>query len=513
MIDFKSRYVITDEQWRDHCKSKLDQYLNDPGDGITDRNDYNAATLAYINFLKTGDVETYIESSNKHGHPVGWSEIFQSNPTRNYEDFIRNIQLFWNWVLELPSERIENKHRHKEPKLENYFWSVVSHLYGGGALEDGVITNKLFLETFGEEFQPEVSFPYELGKEKWIPHMVINPQDMFIDIMNCMSWHLFKETDGFYNGIVVGCTDYWLSIVPHLGDDFFSKSGFFSLTMDAEKLLADKMGEDEKFITFRQLSVRSFFGQLYGFNIGEENTDYIQNDPELANYIKARFAQFDLPAEYYEFIAFLHRHNENALYASEGGEQEELKTEPVEIEEFIEPDEDEYKETELTFALRDYCTKHSFEIDDDKILRVRPGADWEIEDELCYMFQGIGGTAATESGTEPVEFLPSYVAVGLAQVDCQQWEVKTCTSDDGWMNATLLLENGETSEIYEMFISRVNNSDWVPEGFDEGMQKFCEIHASKTLKFLYSDGEFRMLPVSRQQLIELDKIISSFPDV
>jgi len=122
---------------------------------------------------------------------------------------------------------------------------------------------------------------------------------MFIDIMNCMSWHLFKEADGFYNGIVVGCTDYWLSIVPYLGEHFFSKSGYFSLEHDRKSYYSDKLGEEDESIFRMQRSVRKFFGQLHGFSVDKDNHEYVQNDPELADYIRARFAQFDLPAEYY----------------------------------------------------------------------------------------------------------------------------------------------------------------------------------------------------------------------
>jgi hypothetical protein len=59
MIDFESRYVVSDQQWQKYCEDRLEQYVNDPGDGtipVDELNDHNAATLAYIDFLKTGDI-------------------------------------------------------------------------------------------------------------------------------------------------------------------------------------------------------------------------------------------------------------------------------------------------------------------------------------------------------------------------------------------------------------------------------------------------------------------------
>jgi hypothetical protein len=512
MIDFESRYVVSDQQWQKYCEDRLEQYVNDPGDGtipVDELNDHNAATLAYIDFLKTGDISAYIDSANKNSHPIGWSSVFESNPSRDYDEFISNIQLFWRWVLEFPSSRIENSHLYDAPKVDNCFWGPVYSLSSGGGIADGPISNRLFLEVFGSEFQSNIQFPFPLGSNDWFPKTIIDSEEFFFRIMGALEYHLFEKPKGIHRGIVAGVTDYWLSIIPHLGADFFSNTGYFSLEHDEERYCNDKMGSDEELVFTMQRCLRRFFGQLHGFNVDEDNAEYVQNDPELADYIKARFAQFDLPVEYYEFIAFIHRHKENAMNASEGPIKEEPKVEVVKVEELaVPPEPEEHLETELTFALREFCAKHSFKVNDDLILSVQPGAPWEIEEGLYSMFKDFGALASTESGFEPVEFLPSYVLAGLRQIDCGNWKVLTCISEDGWMNATVILETEDGSLTYEMYVERVNNSDWVPEGLENALQLFAKDYSPKTLKFLYSDAEFLMLPLTESQMVELNDIVN-----
>lgn len=113
--------------------------------------------------------------------------------------------------------------------------------------------------------------------------------------------------------------EYWFSIIPVIRDSFFSQSGYFGLEMDGEAYLNYEMDENEENVYRHQDLIRSFFGLINGYKVRrEEDTDeFVDNDPEIVEYIRVRFSEMDLPNEYHNLMDLLHRHKENALDVSE----------------------------------------------------------------------------------------------------------------------------------------------------------------------------------------------------
>lgn len=312
MIKYFDRLNVTDQQWRQYVDKQLADFQYSQTSDDLDAT-HHPAYQPSCDFLKTGEIAPLLHTAERDGFVVNWRMVAKTNPSREFDVYISNIQQYWAWLLEDKASRIPNQHMLEEPVEQSYFWQqMVFFSAQNDGIRDPAISQKLFNCIYGEAFQPDISYLISQANPEWQAERQLIPMVMFEVIMHQLNIYLFHEpVVEIGHAMPLVALEYWFSIIPHIKESYFIHSGYLSTSIRMEEYYDEELDDDEEELVRSQLRTREFFALLNDCIVGPGPDEPIHNDPEVAHYILQRFKQIDLPDEYHRFIEFLHANKGN----------------------------------------------------------------------------------------------------------------------------------------------------------------------------------------------------------
>jgi len=312
MKTFEKTIIVTEQEWQERRKAVWQRELESWTRSRAVDPDYEGDP-ALEDFFWSGNIERFIHAKVKQGDMPGrfWGWVLKAEPTRNYEALVRSIRIFWEWVLEDPSERLPNNSRSEKMPAQELFEKPIQRLGSVNTpILDPICSARLFKECYGETFQAETVFPYPLGKEGWQPVLRSDPEDRFWKLQSSLSDYLFKEKQDIKVRQSPALVEHWFSTIPLLTDHRMYHTFLYE---------DEDHPSYEKNLVNKQWTIRSFLANLYDYNVWYEDgiESVTHNDPELENYIKDRLNAMEMPDEYHQLLEFIHKHKEDCVFESE----------------------------------------------------------------------------------------------------------------------------------------------------------------------------------------------------
>lgn len=317
-MNITNRLKVTDQQWKEYSHGKLLAYQSSQCNMDIDVTSHPAYQPT-CTFIQSGELQPLLDAAEERNFEINWSLVAQINPSRRFESYIENIQIFWAWVLERPIDRIPNRHMLSEPAEQEYFWQQMMPFsaYDQG-IRDPRIGMLLFEMMYRDQFGSGPCYRIEKCNPHWEAKFAINKGDMFLAIMHHLSIYLFHEPAGqIGNAMPLIGLEYWLSLISEISEEYFCNSGYFELEMKTQEYRRYELNEHEDRVYLEQERARKFFGNLHGYQVRwREEGEPLQNDPEVAQYILQRLEKMNLPDQYGRLVDFLHAHKERSLEIS-----------------------------------------------------------------------------------------------------------------------------------------------------------------------------------------------------
>lgn len=238
--------------------------------------------------------------------------VFEATPFTKLEDYLDNIKIYWEWVLEYPQER-GNKANLERSVSERLLGKMQYY-----ALESAYLTYELkrdlFFWFFGKAYCSERLFPMPLGPDQWQPEITLDVDWVCSILMSCIRKYLMGY-EGHHEENLNGqdYIDYFLSIYPHMS------AKCFALNCCTDRFYEENGKQIN--LTGYQFSNRWFIAGLHNIlTVCEEEEEIdrlVIHDQKALNYLKECLDNIDMPNEYYELEKFVIKHGEDCIDASE----------------------------------------------------------------------------------------------------------------------------------------------------------------------------------------------------
>lgn len=316
-MDIEDRLVVSDQEWADYAAVQLAEFQDSQtSDGI-DATHLPSYQPTY-DFIESGELAPLLSAAEKDGFAVDWRVVAKTNPGREQDAYINNIQNYWAWLLDDKETRIPNQHMLKKPVEQSYFWRhMLPFSSRNDGLQDPKICQTLFASIFGEEFTPEISYRIHKARPQWSAEWTMAAEDLFDLIMNQLHIYLFyppMEKIGHAKALIA--LEYWFSIIPHIRESYFARNRNLSTKIEIEAYYNGELDDQAGELVREKQWTRKFFALLNGYDARFDKDENMQNDPEVCHYIRQRLDQIDLPDEYHRFMEFIHTHKEDCMNAS-----------------------------------------------------------------------------------------------------------------------------------------------------------------------------------------------------
>lgn len=320
------RYVgaksLTDREWQKYLLGIKDREVQDAAEVVSEHDvDFSEHPefQAWQCFSETGDINAYLDKMQDLRMNPNWGNVSRINPHRSIDNYLNNISIFWDWLLEDPQSRIDSLHlyKHADNPINEYFWSAFRFL-PEGATQDPAVNFPLFDMIFGKSFKEYNQFPIALGKEKWRPSIKLEPLETFVKASSQIDNYLFGEIISRGSPAMLPNLDYWASMIPLIKREWVVESGAFLLSRNVDEYLDGKMNEKDASQFELQDLTRRFLASLLGYHAGYDfNENFDHHDPEIETKVQQILDSFEWPEEYSRMIDFIHRHKEESLNVSE----------------------------------------------------------------------------------------------------------------------------------------------------------------------------------------------------
>jgi hypothetical protein len=255
-----------------------------------------------------GDINKYLAMSSHITDMI----VFEATPYINLDDYLDNIKIYWEWVIEAPHKR-GNKANLERP-VENRLLGKIEYY----SLLSSCLTNKLkrelFFWCFGDTYDKERILPMHLGADSWQPKIHQNIDWVCFQLMNCIRNYLMGydgEDKANENGQYY--IDYFISLYPYM------TVKCFALKRCTDRFY-EESGEQINLQGF-QLTNRWFIAGLHNiltmYEEEEEIHQLVIHDGAALKYIKEEIGKLKMPAEFYTLEKFVIKHGKDCLYATE----------------------------------------------------------------------------------------------------------------------------------------------------------------------------------------------------
>ncbi len=301
---------ISDEEWHSYRKDQLKKI-----DTRSLKEDWDEYYQTYTNFYKTGDVKRLIKEALAEKMLPGmfFKDIFSCNPTRKMSTLKDSLSIFWCWILEDPAERMPNKIGGGaiplKESLESAFLTTIDAIgLHHSHFEDPVCEAEMFTEVFGKTFETHRVMNFQLGNTHLKLKIDVDPNDMFFRLLNKLNNYLFDEDYTLKSHSILAIIDYWFSLFPHITEHRVFDTFLYEYEDEDEIIF---LGCD---LYRAQWAIRTFFGQMLGYNIYfEEQDNLIHNDIEFEQYVRDRLDQIEMPENFQKLMSFIHAHKHECL--------------------------------------------------------------------------------------------------------------------------------------------------------------------------------------------------------
>ena len=259
-------------------------------------------------YFYCGDIKKYICDSSDITDMI----VFEATPFINLEDYLENLKIYWEWVLESPASN-GNEHNLNRPVSERLIGKIEYYSLKSICLPDE-LKRKLFFWTYGERYEADRVFPMSLGADQWQPKINMNIDWVCSRLMSCIRDYLMGY-DGAEKSNANGkfYIDYFLSIYPYMSDKCFSMNLCMNRFYEENGVQINLRGF--------QITNRWFVAGLHNILTNYEDDENIEelviHDEEAFRYLKEGLSELEMPAAYYEVEKFVIKHGEECLYASE----------------------------------------------------------------------------------------------------------------------------------------------------------------------------------------------------
>jgi hypothetical protein len=313
-MTYTPKLDISDEKWHSYRKGQWQKinlrFLED---------EWDEHYRVYKKFYMTGNVHQLIEDALAENLLPGmyYRDIFSSNPSRKMSTIKENLSIFWSWILEDPAERMPNKIGGGaiplKETLESAFRKTIDALgLPHSNFDDPVIEAEMFTEVFGKTFEANRTVVFQLGDTRLELAIEVDPNDMFFRLLNKLNNYLFDDEYRMKSYSILEVIDYWFSLFPHITEHRIFDTFLYEYEDEDEVMF---LGCD---LYRAQWAIRTFFGQMLGYNIYyEEQEELLHNDVDFEQYVREKLAQIDMPENFHKLILFIHKHKHECLDESE----------------------------------------------------------------------------------------------------------------------------------------------------------------------------------------------------
>ena len=259
-------------------------------------------------YFMTGDIDHYIENTDYDQFTI----VISYAPFYEVAPLLHNISRYWQWVLEAPKARGGATHL----PLEECFDSGVSwlFLYNTNYMS-AKLCRELFDWLYGDTYEPTRVLTLDDGTKQSSYQFTIDPADIAQKLMSRIIkylWHRDK-VKGDHIDMYKELIPYFLSAFAHM------PALYFDSKLPRKDEFTDKDGTKHSikyWITNRWLFT-TFNGYITEYEEDYGITELVCHDPQALDQLKQGLAKLDLPSEYYQLEAFVHKHKDESLYASE----------------------------------------------------------------------------------------------------------------------------------------------------------------------------------------------------